>query len=36
MDKKEKPPGTGDLFWKAVALVGTLASLAGLIVTLLK
>lgn len=37
-EEKEKPdrkPGD-DNFWKAVALIGTLASLAGLAISILK
>ena len=33
---KQKKPSDDGWFWKAVALIGTLASLAGLIVCLLK
>ena len=35
MAEKKKPPD-GGWFWKAVSLIGTLASLARLIVSLLK
>ncbi len=37
MAKIKNPPGKpGDLFWKAVALIGTLASLSSLALDLLK
>lgn len=38
MTTENKKPGSepGDAFWKAVALIGTLASLAGLVISLLK
>lgn len=36
-EEKEKPCGQqGDLFWRAVAFIGTLASLAGVVISLLK
>jgi hypothetical protein len=37
MKTNKKPPGLPeDWFWKALAVVGTLASIAGLIVALVK
>jgi hypothetical protein len=37
MKTNKKPPGLPeDWFWKALAMVGTLASIAGLIATLVK
>lgn len=34
--KKSPDQKSDDMFWKAVALIGTLASLAGLVISLLK
>lgn len=38
MDEENKKPDnkSGDSFWKAIALIGTLASLAGLIISIIK
>jgi hypothetical protein len=35
-EQKKSPEKSDDKFWKAVALIGTLASLAGLVISIIK
>lgn len=35
-EEKEKSSNKSDMFWKAVAFIGTLASLAGLVISIIK